>query len=45
MDKRKTEGDKKEEAKQEAQAQWLEAQLIKEHKKKTNERNKDSKDS
>ena len=45
MDKRKTEEEKQKEAIEKAKAEWLEAQLIKEHKKKANERNKDSSDS
>jgi hypothetical protein len=39
LDKRKTEEEKQKEAIEKAKAEWLEAKLIQEHKKKKNERN------
>ena len=44
MTDQKTNEEKQKEAIEEAKAEWLEAKLIEEQKKKTNERNNDSRD-
>ena len=45
MTDQKTNEEKQKEAIEEAKAEWLEAKLVEEHKKKTNQRNSDPTDS